>query len=329
MASLGAPSPVDASSLSAEEQDQILQTIDMFEVIAQSQPDDYQSIEILKEAYMKLGRTEDGVSTSIRLARAYAVTGQISLAFQECEGILTHQPDNEEIRSFMVELEHKMDGAVGPGGGFAAVEAFHRDDDPAVAPAQHGDPGRIIITEQTRRQDLGELESKLMEDDGNFPLAEFLIKNNLVEKDLVMEAMEECNHRNRGRLESLNGNGDSERFVLTPLLEMIGSKGNIPQDQLMERLIDRTSMAYVPIEAYQVDRHFVQMLPEALTLGRFFLPFDQLSRTIFVATCNPLDEAGREAVQQTLEATIHWYLASPASIRQNLKSIYRLDKDKR
>jgi len=43
----------------------------MFEVIAQSQPNDCQSLEILKEAYTKLGREEDVIKTSKRIAQAY------------------------------------------------------------------------------------------------------------------------------------------------------------------------------------------------------------------------------------------------------------------
>jgi hypothetical protein len=44
-----------------------------------------------------------------------------------------------------------------------------------------------------------------------------------------------------------------------------------------------------------------------------------------VATCNPLDEPGREAVQQALEYSIHWYLATPQSIYKSLANIYRLN----
>ena len=44
------------STLSTSEEAQLAQTIEMFEVITQSQPQDYQSLEILKEAYAKLGR---------------------------------------------------------------------------------------------------------------------------------------------------------------------------------------------------------------------------------------------------------------------------------
>ena len=58
-------------ALSDEEHNQILQTIEMFEAITQTQPDDYQSLEILKEAYQKIGRQEDFVRVSRRLAECY------------------------------------------------------------------------------------------------------------------------------------------------------------------------------------------------------------------------------------------------------------------
>src|SRR5436853_554560 len=59
------------SKLSPSEAAQLGQTIEMFEVITQSQPQDYQSLEILKEAYSKLGREPDVIKTSKRIAEAY------------------------------------------------------------------------------------------------------------------------------------------------------------------------------------------------------------------------------------------------------------------
>ena len=59
---------------SAEEA-QLKQTIEMFEVIVQSQPNDCQSLEILKEAYTKLGREPDVISTSKRIAAGLHADG--------------------------------------------------------------------------------------------------------------------------------------------------------------------------------------------------------------------------------------------------------------
>ncbi len=304
-----------ATALSAEEQDQILQTIDMFEVITQTQPDDYQSIEILKEAYLKLGRTDDAISASVRLAKAYSVTGQISLAFQECEGILSQQPTNPEIQALMGELENQMQAAVQSNSeASAALDAFNR--------AEEDDPdGSITVTEMTRRRGSDDLEDRLLNDDGNASLAKFLVKNDLFEEDTVMQALDQANTHNAKR----NEQNPEQYFILTSLLETIGKVGRIPEEDLISRVIDKTRMAFAPIDLYQIDRHIVQLLPEAITLGRLILPFDQMSRTVMVATCNPLDEAGREAVQQSLEYSIHWYLATPRAIYKSLSNVYRLN----
>ena len=103
-------------------------------------------------------------------------------------------------------------------------------------------------------------------------------------------------------------------------------KGDEPKmEKVLSALIDRTKFAYVPLEYYDVDRHVVRMLADNLTLGRLFVPFDLISRTIMVACCNPFDAAGREAVQQSLDYTVAWYLARPSALVRVLQDIYRLD----
>ena len=74
-----------------------------------------------------------------------------------------------------------------------------------------------------------------------------------------------------------------------------------------------------------VDRQVARMLPDQLTLGRLYVPFDLISRTIMVACCNPFDAAGREAVQQSLDYTVTWYLARPDAIISALQDIDRLE----
>ncbi len=85
------------TTLNPGEESQLLQTIEMFEVITQSQPQDYQSLEILKEAYMKLGREDELVETSRRIAEAYVQLGQLSSAILEYESILQRRPDDAGV----------------------------------------------------------------------------------------------------------------------------------------------------------------------------------------------------------------------------------------
>src|SRR5437899_6331601 len=96
-----------ASTLSSSEEAQLAQTIEMFEVITQSQPHDYQSLEILKEAYSKLGREKDVVNTSKRIAQAYVQMGQLSSAILEYETILQRYPDDPDVQAALKQIESK------------------------------------------------------------------------------------------------------------------------------------------------------------------------------------------------------------------------------
>src|SRR6185503_13158571 len=93
---------------SAEEEEQLRQTIEMFEVITQANPHDTQSIEILKEAYAKMGLTQDSTNVQRRLAAAYMELGQYSSAMLEYENILQKEPDNAEIIAALGDVEEKL-----------------------------------------------------------------------------------------------------------------------------------------------------------------------------------------------------------------------------
>ena len=94
-------------TLNSGEESQLVQTIEMFEVITQSQPQDYQSLEILKEAYLKLGREKDVIETSRRIAQAYVLLGQLSSAILEYESILQRRPDDAGVLAALGEIESK------------------------------------------------------------------------------------------------------------------------------------------------------------------------------------------------------------------------------
>src|SRR5437868_8889339 len=96
-----------AGTLSSSEEAQLTQTIEMFEVITQSQPQDYQSLEILREAYVKLGREKDVINTSKRIANAYVLMGQLSSAILEYESILQRYPEDAEAQSALKDIESK------------------------------------------------------------------------------------------------------------------------------------------------------------------------------------------------------------------------------
>ena len=108
-------------TLSEEERSQIGQTIEMFEVITQTQPDDYQSLKILKEAHQKLGNADDALRISRRLAEAYFNVGSYPLAAHECESILAVAPNAPEILAMLGDIEARVQQMPEGGGANALV----------------------------------------------------------------------------------------------------------------------------------------------------------------------------------------------------------------
>jgi tetratricopeptide (TPR) repeat protein len=299
-------------TLSEEEHSQIVQTIEMFEVILQTQPDDYQSLEILKEAYAKVGRKADSLKTSRRLAEAYFNSGSYTMAMQECEAILVKEPNAPEILAMLGDIETRLQKAgqeIVAGGSKTGLIAK-----PGVNGANgltHGGAheGSLVDIQHNRHP-------ANLQDRGDEHLAKFLVMQQLFPEEEVAKAMETVKQLNK----DLTG-----QALAASLLDKLSRQETDKLDAALSGLIDRTKFAYVPIEYYDVDRQIPRMLPDHLTLGRLFLPFDLISRTIMIACCNPFDAAGRDAVQQSLDYTVTWYLARPGAIVKGLQDVYRLD----
>ncbi len=289
-------------TLSEEEHSQILQTIEMFEAITQTQPDDYQSLEILKEAYQKVGRHDESLRISRRLAEAYFNAGSHTNAMQECETILVKEPNAPEILAMLGEIETRLQAS-----GQAIVTAAGKN-----GATEEGDGSLIDIG--SRAGKVGRLAN--LHERGDDHLAKFLIVQQLFAEEEVNAALEMVTHLNK----DLSG-----QALAASLLDQLCKEDTARLEAVLSALIDRTKFAYVPLEYYDVDRQIAPMLPEYLTVGRLFVPFDLVSRTVMVACCNPFDSTGREALQQSVDYMVAWYLARPSAIVKNLQSIYRLD----
>jgi tetratricopeptide (TPR) repeat protein len=304
-------------TLTTEEQEQLRQTIEMFEVITQANPHDTQSMEILKEAYHKLGQQKDCIAIGRRLADTYMELGQYSSALLEYEGILQKEPDNAEIISALGEVEqrlHHLQIAVQ-----AQNDAIALDFKSVVK-----DSGNLMVTGKTQATerlnstmtgDSKAVAEKLSKaDDGNDQLVKFLLQHRLAPEDIVTQSLHIVRKKNSDRLPNAPSSS---------LLDEIVTRGSVDPETLLCGILDRSKFAYIPLECYDIDRQVVRMLPDALTLGRLVVPFDVISRTMMVAIANPFDAVGKEAVQQLVDYNIQWHLASPAAIMKVLQDAYR------
>jgi tetratricopeptide (TPR) repeat protein len=299
-------------NVSTEELDQVLQTIEMFEVITQANPHDCQSLEILREAYWKLGRQKEAISTTRRLADAYMALGQYSSAMLEYEGILQKEPNSPDVVAMLGEVEAKLNQPPASGQNGTATNNIDLDFTAVVG----SNPG-LIATHSTKKTEHPAAKKIKLDpaDDGNEAFAKFLIQNKLVDEEAAKTALAFVQKTNK----ELKGD-----MLAASLLDQLQKVETVDFEALMCSVIDRTKFAYIPLDYYDVDRQIVKMLPESVTLGRLIMPFDLVSRTLMIATVNPFDAAGKEAVQQLFDYSVQWHLATPSAMFKILNDTYRL-----
>jgi len=303
-----------AQSVTNEELDQILQTIEMFEVILQSNGEDCQSMEILKEAYWKLNRQKDALAITRKLADTYFSLGQYSSALLEYEGILQKDPANEEVKAALAEVEGKLHPVNGK-----APEKSKSADLPIAMDfsAIITEDPTLITTSATIKPDGPKTDQVKLDTDGNEALAKFLIQHRLAPDDTVQTCLDRVSKTNKSL---------APGAIASSLIEEVAKSGMSSLENLLCGILDRSKFAYIPLDCYEVDRQVVKMLPEELTLARLIVPFDLISRTIMIATANPFDAAGKAAVQQLLDYNIQWHVADPTAISKVLRDAYRMEK---
>jgi tetratricopeptide (TPR) repeat protein len=297
------------ASISDQETQQLLRTVEMFEAITESQPEDSQSWEILKEAYNRLGRRDDTLRTSKRLAQAYASLGQISQAVLEYEGILEEYPSDPDARAALAELEAKT-SPISTTSQLSGAPSLREDSKPSQPV-----PTLAAGTAAAPRSSV----SKAKDGDGDRALADLLI----AEKVLTPQAVEPL-------LKRLAANRDSGGETTQPLslVQLLADEQIVKLDDTLSVLVERSGLPYLPLLNYDVDRDAACLLQREFCFANCIVSFDLISRSVLIATANPFDAALRAQVEGMLSYNVFWYITSPADIHAALRRAYGMDSSK-
>lgn len=281
-----------AAALNPGEEAQLQQTIEMFEVIVQSQPNDCQSLEILKEAYSKLGREPDVIKTSKRIAHAYMQTGQLSSAILEFETVLQRRPDDAEVQAALREIEGKANNAGMPHGG-AEPAAL------AMAPE-----GNTTLLKRARA-----LPTEV--EDGRKMLHKIFVES----RTISAGDFDSC-----WRLADLMT--DPEQ-VTEPFIQILHDKGVLLIEKSLRMLSDKSRMPFLPLDKYDVDIDLTRGFPADVCRRWCVMPFDRMSKAILVATANPFNQQAVNELSATTSHRLVWYLVPPADLILNLRKVFR------
>lgn len=286
------------STLSPSEQSQLAQTIEMFEIITQTQPQDYQSLEILKEAYSKLGREEDVVRISRGIAQAYVQLGQLSSAILEYESILQRHPDDPEVLTALGQIENQANSLSASPGGTTESEPFA---EPETSPktAESGPVRRIEKT--TPNVEI---------DDGRQTMLKLFVEGKIItggDFDLCWPPP---------------SSGPVNK-VIEPFIQSLAERGTLPIERSLKLLCDKTRLAFIPLDKYDVDVELLRSFPSEVCRRWCVLPFDKMSKSVLVATANPYNRQAAKEIESATNCRLLWYLSPPQDIIKVLKKVFR------
>jgi MshEN domain len=282
-----------ASTLSPGEEAQLAQTIEMFEVITQSQPQDYQSLEILKEAYSKLNREKDVINTSKRIAQAYVQMGQLSSGILEYETILQRHPEDPDVQAALQQIESKansfpLEAMSGETTVVARVSA-----PTGTAPKSASKAPMAEIEDGRRSMHKLFVESKLITA-GDFDLCWSRV-------DLTVPPA----------------------GVVEPFIQVLADKDILPVDKSLKALSDKSRFAYMPLKSYDMDMDLARSFPAATCRRWCVLPFDRMSKSVLVATANPFNQQAAKELAGATPNRLLWYLVPPTDLVGSIRKVFR------
>ena len=283
-----------ANTISTGEEAQLSQTIEMFEVITQSQPHDYQSLEILKEAYSKLGREKDVIGTSKRIAQAYVQMGQLSSAILEYETILQRYPDDPDVQAALRQIESKANNT-------AMEPAAAEPPEPVRAPGTAPRP----VKKTTGKTAATEIE------DGRKAMHKIFVEGKIItagDFDLCWNTPD-VNARPTG--------------VIEPFIQVLADKGIMPAEKSLKLLTDKTRAAFLPLDKYDIDLDLARSFPAETCQRWCVLPFDRMSKSVMVATANPFNQQAAKELSEATASRLLWYLVPPADLVKDLRKAFR------
>lgn len=279
-----------APTLNPSEEAQLTQTIEMFEVITQSQPQDYQSLEILKEAYLKLGRPKEAVTTSKKIAQAYVHLGQLSSAILEYETILQRDPNDKDALAAMAEIESKANSLTNP----LEMEVSGRPDGAG------------------KNKNLsGKKTSQIEVDDGRQAMHKIFVDSKVISSG----DFEMC-----WIAPSLT---EAPEKICDPFVQVLAEKGITPIEKSLRLILDKSRLGYLPLEKYDIDMDLARTFPRDVCQRWCVLPFDRMSKSVMVATTNPFNKQAAQELQKATPHRVIWYIAPPLDITKVLRRVFR------
>ena len=111
--------------------------------------------------------------------------------------------------------------------------------------------------------------------------------------------------------------------TVEPFIHHLAEKQLVPVDKSLKILGDRSRLAYIPLDRYDMDMELVRASSREICQRWCVVPFDKMSKSVLVATANPFNKQAVADLEAALKQRLLWYLTTPADLLRVLGKAFR------
>jgi hypothetical protein len=218
--------------------------------------------------------------------------GQLSSAILEYETILQRYPNDPDVQAALNEIESKANNF--------PLEAM-----PAETNAPSKAPGSSGKGAKTGGKAALEIE------DGQRTMYKIFVESKLI---------------TAGDFELCWSTPDPllpPSGVIEPFIQILADKGILVIEKSLRVLCDKSRAAYLPLKNYEIDTELARTFPAATCRRWCVLPFDRMSKSVFVATANPFNQQAAKELARATANRLLWYIVPPMDLVANVRKAFR------
>jgi hypothetical protein len=222
--------------------------------------------------------------------------GQLSSAILEYETILQRFPDDPDVQAALKEIESKANNF--PTEQPVASELVLAPKAAPASPAKNGKP----VVKTLAPADV---------EDGRRTMHKIFVESKIITSgdfDLCWSTPDL----------SVRPTG-----VIEPFLQVLADKGILNMDKALKTVCDQSRVAFLPLNNYDIDLDLARGFPAEICQRWCVLPFDRMSKSIFVATANPFNQQAAKELAAATPNRLLWYLVPPSELVANVRKAFR------
>ena len=111
--------------------------------------------------------------------------------------------------------------------------------------------------------------------------------------------------------------------VIEPFIQVLADKGILQTDKSLKLLTDKTRVAFLPLDRYDIDLYLARGFPVETCQRWCVLPFDRMSKSVMVATANPFNQQAAKELAEATANRLLWYLVPPMDLVKDVRKAFR------